>query len=85
MGVSPMKWLRNKDLEISGSADENVGKSRAGRPCHLRAILLLVSDRELPGTRQSANSPNNEEFLSRSCGTITPALTRQALHGYDSD
>ncbi len=38
MGVSPMKGLRDKNPEIPGPADENVGHSRAGRPCHLRAI-----------------------------------------------
>jgi len=46
MGVSPMRRLRDKSLEIPGPADENVGKSRAGRPCHLRAIPPLVSDEE---------------------------------------
>jgi len=38
MGVSPMKRLWNKSPEIPGSADENVGLSRAGRPCPLQAL-----------------------------------------------
>jgi len=46
MGVSPMKRLWNKDPEIPGPADEDVGQSRAGRPCHLRVIPPLVSDKE---------------------------------------
>ncbi len=46
MGVSPMKRLRNNPPEIPGPADENVGKSRAGRPCHFRAIPPLVADKE---------------------------------------
>jgi hypothetical protein len=44
MGVSPMKRLRDKGPEIPGPADANAGKSRAERPCHLRAIPPLVSD-----------------------------------------
>ncbi len=66
MGVSPMKRLRNKNPEIPGPADENVGHSRAGRPCHLQPSPFLL-DGGLPCIfpieRQPHNSPDNEEFL----------------------
>ena len=63
MGVSPMKRLRSKNPEIFGPADENVGKSRAGRPCHLRVLPPFVSDRETSRHLRIGQLADNEELL----------------------
>jgi len=66
MGVSPMKRLRNKDPEIFGPADENVGKSRAGRPCHLRAIPPRAGWKNFP-VSDNRTIADNEEFPGFPC------------------
>jgi hypothetical protein len=70
MGVSPMKEFRNKEAEILGPADENVGNSRAGRPCHLRAIPSLK--------QQSHHSPDNENFLRKTDRAFHPAIVAES-------
>jgi len=67
MGVSPMKGLRKKSLETPGSAGENVGPSRAGRPCHFRAIPPFAGRGFLPALplisrpRDRMMAPDNRE------------------------
>ncbi len=64
MGVSPMKELRKKSLEIPGPADKNICYSRAGRPCHLR----VISFRAIPafkGRVLPASPPSNDNSTIR--------------------